>query len=150
MANTFINLHYHIIFGTKHREPFIKADFEERLWGYLGGIAKQNQSTPVAIGGVEDHVHLLLGLTANASVSTILQRIKGGSSVWAKDHLPGCTGFGWQDGYAAFSVSRSMVSGVEKYIREQREHRRVKSFQEEYREFLDRHGIAYEEKYLWD
>lgn len=150
MANTFTNLHYHIIFSTKHREPFIKPDLEQRLWAYLSGIAKQNLSLAVAIGGVEDHVHLLLGLSANASVSKILQRIKGGSSVWAKDQLPGCAGFGWQDGYAAFSVSRSLVSGVEKYIREQREHHRVKSFQEEYREFLDRHGIAYEEKYLWD
>jgi REP element-mobilizing transposase RayT len=150
MANTFTSLHYHIIFSTKNREPWSARDQEERLWAYLGGIARQNQLKPQLIGGMEDHIHILLGSPPNITVSEALKRIKGGSSGWVKDNLPGCRGFGWQDGYAAFAVSKSQLGEVEAYIRQQREHHHLKTFQEEYRAFLDRHEIAYDERYLWD
>jgi len=84
------------------------------------------------------------------TVSEALKRIKGGSSGWVKENLPGCQGFGWQDGYGAFTVSKSQLGEVEDYIRKQREHHRFKTFEEEYRAFLDKHGITYDERYLWD
>ncbi len=150
MANTFTSLHYHIVFSTKHREPWIRRDFEPRLWAYLAGVANHNDLKPLAIGGMEDHLHLLLGLPATVCVSEAVKRLKGGSSGWIKENLPGCLGFAWQDGYGAFSVSKSQIHEVDAYIRDQREHHRVRSFQEEYRAFLDKHGIRYEERYLWD
>ena len=150
MANTHTSLHYHIIFSTKHREPWIAGDEEERLWAYLGGIARQNQLKPLWIGGMEDHVHILLGMPPTVTVSEALKRLKGGSSGWVKENLSNCGGFGWQDGYAAFAVSKSQIGEMEDYIRQQREHHRLKTFQEEYRTFLDRHEIAYDERYLWD
>ena len=150
MANTFTSLHYHAVFSTKYREPWIARDQEERLWAYLAGIARQHHLKPLLIGGMEDHIHILLGLPPTVTVSEALKSIKGGSSGWIKENLPGCLGFGWQDGYAAFAVSKSQVGEVEDYIRKQREHHRFKTFQEEYRAFLDRHEIAYDERYLWD
>jgi putative transposase len=150
MANTFTSLHYHVIFSTKHREPWILPEAEERLWAFLAGIARKNNCKPLLVGGTADYVHLLLGVPPTMAISEVLKRIKGGSSVWVKENIPGCRGFKWQDGYGAFTVSKSHIGEVEKYIRNQREHHRVKSFQEEYRAFLDRHEIAYEAKYLWD
>ncbi len=150
MANTFTSLHYHVIFSTKHREPWITQEHEQRLRAYLGGIARQNQLKPLLIGGMEDHIHMLLGMPPTITVSEALKRIKGGSSGWVKENLPGSLGFGWQDGYAAFGVSKSQLGEVEDYIRDQRAHHRLKTFQEEYRAFLDRHGIVYDERYLWD
>lgn len=150
MANTFTSLHYHIVFSTKHREPWIKHSLEERLWAYLGGIANQNGMRPLLIGGMQDHVHLLLGAPPTLAVCHALKQLKGGSSGWVKDNLLGCRSFGWQDGYGAFTVSKSNLSEVENYIRTQPEHHRVHTFQEEYRALLERHGIAYDERYLWD
>jgi putative transposase len=150
MANTYTPLHYHFIFSTKNREPWIRRDIEERLWAYLGGIASQHDLKPTLIGGIEDHVHLLVGLPPTISISQALKSIKGGSSGWIKQNLPGCQTFAWQDGYGAFTVSKSLIDGVQNYIRQQREHHRVRTFQEEYVAFLNKHGIAYKERYLWD
>ncbi|HEY5909344.1 MAG TPA: IS200/IS605 family transposase [Verrucomicrobiae bacterium] len=150
MANTFTSLHYHMIFSTKHREPWIRKEIEERLWAYLGGIARQIDLKPLLIGGVDDHVHMLLGAPPTIALSEAVKRIKGGSSGWIKENLPGCLGFGWQDGYGAFTVSKSQLGEVDQYIRNQREHHRFKTFQEEYRAFLDKHEIHYDERYLWD
>jgi len=150
MANTFTSLHCHVVFGTKHREPWISHAIEERLWAYLGGIAKQHHARALCIGGMPEHVHLLLGLPPTLCVSAALKALKGGSSVWVKEHLPGCRSFAWQDGYGAFSVSKSQIPGVEAYIRGQREHHRSKTFQEEYRALIKRHGIEFEESFLWD
>jgi REP element-mobilizing transposase RayT len=128
MANTFTCLQYHIVFSTKHREPWICLEIQERVWACLGGIARENDLKPLLLGGVDDRVHLLLGLPPTARVSEVLKAIKGGSSRWIKETLPGCASFGWQDGYAAFTVSKSQVSEVGEYIRNQREHHRVKTF----------------------
>lgn len=150
MANTYTCLHYHVIFSTKHRERWITQDIEQRMWSYLGGIGSQNNLKPLLIGGVDDHVHMLLSMPPSISVSEALKRIKGGSSGWVKDNFPGLKGFGWQDGYGAFTVSGSQIPEVDEYIRNQREHHRLKTFQEEYRAFLDKHEIEYDERYLWD
>ena len=150
MANTFTSLHYHVIFSTKSREPWIRPDIESRIWAYLGGIARENDLKAIFIGGIENHVHLLLGIPPTLAVSKAVQMIKGGSSAWLKDAFPGTRGFGWQDGYGAFTVSKSLVSEVENYIRNQREHHRVKTFEEEYRAVLEKHEIRFEERYLFD
>jgi REP element-mobilizing transposase RayT len=99
MAHTYTSLHYHFIFSTKNREPWIRRDIEERLWAYLGGIASQHDLKPILIGGIEDHVHLLVGLPPTTSISQALKSIKGASSGWIKQNLPGCRTFAWQDGY---------------------------------------------------
>jgi putative transposase len=139
-----------VVFSTKRREPFLRADIQERVWAYLGGIARQNGLKPLLIGGVEDHVHMLLGIPPTVAVSEALKRIKGGSSGWIKHSGAGCRGFGWQDGYGAFTVSKSQESEVRDYIRKQRHHHRIKTFLEEYRALLDRHEISYNERYLLD
>ena len=150
MANTFTCLLYHIVFSTKHREPWLRVDSQDRVWAYLGGIANRNKLTPLLFGGMEDHVHILLGIPATISVSRAVKQLKGGSSHWIKENIFGCRSFSWQDGYAAFSVSKSQAKAVEHYIRNQKEHHRVKTFQEEYRELLARHGIECDERYMWD
>lgn len=150
MANTYTSLHYHFVFSTKKRERWIVPEIEQRVWAYLGGIAKENKMSPIQIGGVEDHVHLLLGASPALAPSKIAQLIKGGSSAWIHDTFPNMKAFAWQDGYGSFTVSRSNVDDVAAYIRGQREHHRLKTFQEEYIAFLQKHGVQYDEKYVWD
>jgi REP element-mobilizing transposase RayT len=150
MANIYTCLYYHVIFSTKRRERWITQDIEQRVWAYLGGIACQNNLKPLLIGGVDDHVHMLLSMPPSISVSEAIKRIKGGSSGWVKDNFHGLKRFGWQDGYGAFTVSKTQIPEVDEYIRNQREHHRLKTFQEEYRAFLDKHEIEYDERYLWD
>ena len=150
MANTYTNLHYHVIFSTKNREPWIRQEFETRIWEYIGGIARDIHAKPIQIGGTDDHLHILLGLPPSISVSEALKKLKGGSSGWIKENFAGCRGFSWQDGYGGFTVSQSQVQEVTNYIATQREHHRFKSYQEEYLAFLDKNGIAYDKKYLWD
>jgi len=150
MANTCTSLHFHIVFSTKNREPLLRQEIEPRVWSYLGGIARENDIKPLMIGGIENHVHLLLGLPPTLPVSRAVQSIKGGSSVWIKDTLTGLSGFAWQDGYAAFTVSKSLVPEVAAYIQTQREHHRLKTFEEEYRTFLAKHEIPCNERYLFD
>ena len=123
MANTYTALYYHIITSTKHRERWITLDIEERVWSYLGGITRENNMTAMQVGGTEDHVHLLPGAPPTIAPSKAAQLIKGGSSKWIHETFPTARGFGWQDGYGAFSVSKSNVSDVVRYIRNQRESR---------------------------
>ena len=149
MANTYTSLHYHVVFSSKNRERWIRPDVEERIWAYLGGIAKQNGMKPLQIGGIEDHVHVLLGAPPVLTPAKIAQLIKGGSSGWIQETIPGMKGFGWQDGYGAFTVSKSDVPALIAYIQDQRKHHRTKTFQEEYRELLKRHGIECDERYVW-
>jgi REP element-mobilizing transposase RayT len=150
MANTFTSLQYHVVFSTKNRELWIRSEAQERVWAYLAGIIRQNGMKPLLIGGMPDHAHILLGIPPTLAVSEALQRIKGGSSGWIKANIPGCRGFGWQDGYGAFTVSKSQMPAIKSYIQTQNEHHRGKTFEEEYRMLLDRHEIEYNEAYLWD
>jgi putative transposase len=131
------------IFSTKDRKKTISADLQPRLWEYLGGIADRNKMKALAIGGVEDHVHLLLSLPADLSLSKSMQFLKGGSSKWIHEMFPDRRAFAWQEGYAAFSVSNSQRNTVEEYVLHQAEHHRKRSFEEEFVAFLKKNGIAY-------
>ncbi|MCA9172597.1 MAG: IS200/IS605 family transposase [Planctomycetales bacterium] len=148
MANTYTSLDYHFVFSTKNREPWIHVDIEQRIWEFLGGIARANKIKPVQIGGIEDHVHAVLGIPPSIPVSKTAQLIKGGSSKWIHDTLA-LPQFAWQDGYGAFSVSRSRLTEVVNYVANQREHHRTRTFADEYRTLLKRHGIDCDERYLW-
>lgn len=148
MANTYTSLHYHVIFSTKNREPLLSIEVRERVWRYMGGIARANEMTALEIGGVADHVHVLVSLPASQAIAKAVQLIKGGSSHWVRENIAGLNGFAWQDGYGAFTVSESQVAAVRDYIRQQEEHHRVKTFTEEYRVFLARHQVVFDERYL--
>ena len=149
MANTYSSLHYHIIFSTKNREPWLVSDIEQRIRGFIGGIARAHKMRALQVGGVEDHLHALATAPTTIAPFQIAQYLKGDSSKWIHDEFPALRNFGWQDGYAAFSVSKSNIPEVITYIRNQREHHRNKTFQEEYLEFLRENGIPYDERYLW-
>ncbi|HEY7913877.1 MAG TPA: IS200/IS605 family transposase [Blastocatellia bacterium] len=149
MANTYTSFHYHIIFSTKNREKHISREIEQRVWAYIGGVARAHKMTALQVGGVEDHIHVLVTAPATISPSQIAQFLKGDSSKWIHEQLPAMHSFGWQDGYGGFTVSKSNLPEVVRYIQGQREHHRKKTFQEEYREFLDRHGIQYDERFMW-
>jgi putative transposase len=149
MANPYAALCYHIIFSTKNRVDYLKPDIEARIWAYLGGITRKHKMTAVQIGGVEDHIHALVIAPPTLSPSQIVQYLKGDSSKWIHEEFPALRDFTWQDGYGAFTVSKSNIAGVVDYIKSQREHHRTKSFQEEYLEFLRKHEIDYDERYVW-
>ena len=149
MANTYSSLIYHIIFSTKNREPWLTLGIEQRVWAYIGGIARKHRMTALKVGGIEDHIHSLVMAPTTLSPSQIAQLLKGESSKWIHEEFSALKQFGWQDGYGAFTVSKSSVPDVMSYISNQREHHRKKSFQEEYLEFLIQNGIEYNERYLW-
>lgn len=149
MANTYTSLLYHIVFSTKNRERWIKKSIEERVWSYLGGIAREHDMFAQQIGGVEDHVHLVLGMRATMSASKAVQLLKGASSKWIKDTFGDLRGFEWQDGYGAFTVSKSQLASAIEYVVNQREHHRTRTFQEEYRALLALHEIEFDERYVW-
>ena len=148
MANTYTSLTYHVIFSTKNREPFLADEIRTRLWPYLGGIARDNGMKALAIGGAADHVHMLLSIPPTMALAKAVQLIKGGSSHWVNETFPNMNAFAWQDGYGAFTVSESQTAAIKDYIERQQEHHRSKSFAEEYRAFLERHKIDFDERYL--
>lgn len=149
MPNTYTALHYHVIFSTKNREPWLVRDIEQRVWRFIGGIARAHKMTALQVGGVEDHIHALVTAPPTIAPFQIAQSLKGGSSKWIHGEFAALRNFGWQDGYGAFTVSKSKISDVITYIQNQREHHRKKTFQEEYLEFLHENGIKYDERYLW-
>ena len=128
----------------------ITPTLRERLWPFMGGIARQNKMKALEIGGIEDHVHILLSLPSTMPVSKALQLIKGGSSKWVHETFPEHRLFAWQENYGAFSVSVSQLDAVAQYIRNQQEHHRKATFREEFVALLDKHAIPYDERYLWE
>ena len=149
MAHSFTSSLYHCVFSTKGRQCSISGDLQARLWPFMGGIARENRMKAIAIGGVEDHVHLLLSIPSTLSIAMALQVIKGGASKWVHETFPQHQGFAWQEGYGAFSLGISQVEGTITYIESQAEHHRRSSFQEEFLAFLKKHGIEYDERYIW-
>jgi putative transposase len=150
MADTYASVNIHYVFSTKNRAPFITDGLRERLWAFMGGIARENQMLPRCIGGAADHVHLLVSMPTTLSIAKGVQLLKGGSSTWINGTFPEIPAFAWQKGYGAFSVSVSHIDETIAYIQNQEEHHRTKTFQDEYLSFLKRHGVAYNEKYIWD
>jgi putative transposase len=148
MAHSFPCLFAHIIFSTKNRAPLLTPDQRPRIFEYMGGILRGLDGSALLINGVEDHVHVLAKLPATRTLADILRDLKGDSSAWINTTLG--TEFGWQTGYAAFSVSKSNVPEVQKYIAKQEAHHRVVSFREEYLEFLKKHEIQYDPRFVFD
>jgi putative transposase len=146
---SYVSSHFHCVFSTKERRPLITPEIRERLWPFLGGIARQNKMKAVEIGGVADHVHLLLSLPATIPISKAMQLIKGGSSKWVHETFPNQRLFAWQEEYGAFSVSVSQLDKTIAYIRGQPEHHRKLTFQEEFLMLLKKHRVEYDERYLW-
>ena len=128
----------------------IPPELRDRLWPFLGGIARQNQMKAIEVGGRPDHVHLLLSLPSTLSIAKALQLIKGGSSKWVHDTFPEHRCFRWQVKYGAFGVSVSQLDKTIQYIKRQEEHHRKMTFQEEFVALLKKHLIDYEERYLWE
>jgi putative transposase len=148
MPSTHLSLHVHVIFSTKDRVPTIAREWRDRLHGYVGGIAKNLQIVPEAIGGVNDHVHLLLGLRATHAVADVVRDLKSNSARWVHEELLHPL-FSWQEGYGAFTVSPSQCATVVEYIRNQETHHHRRTFQDEYVELLQRCGIEYDPQFLW-
>jgi REP element-mobilizing transposase RayT len=147
---SYVSSYAHCVFSTKDRRPFIKPPLRERLWPYLGGIAHENGIKALCIGGIDDHVHLLLSLPATLPIAKAMQLIKGGSSKWVHDTFPDQRVFAWQTKYGAFSVSVSQVDRIVRYIKNQEAHHRKMTFQEEFIALLKKHRIEYDERYLWE
>jgi putative transposase len=143
-------LHYHLVFSTKNRVPAITPEIQPRLWEYLGGIVIELGGTPIQIGGVDDHVHLLVTMRQDDALKDVLREVKAGSSGWVHETFPAAGDFWWQAGYGAFTVSHSAIDVVKAYIANQPEHHAKRTFQDEFRGMLVKHEIAFDEKYLWD
>ncbi|HYM62794.1 MAG TPA: IS200/IS605 family transposase [Thermoanaerobaculia bacterium] len=148
MPSTHFSLHYHLVFSTKNRYPYIRTEWIDRLHAFLGGCVKTLGGIPKQVGGTLDHVHLLVDLKATHCLADVLRDIKKPTTDWVRKEI-GSIKFTWQEGYGAFTVSASNVAAVRRYIENQAEHHRRRSFQEEYCQILEKHGVAYDERYLW-
>ncbi len=138
----------HLVYSTKHRRRWIDISIRNRLFAYQAGIFEQWESPALIIGGVEDHVHALFVLSKNYPLKKIVEEVKKGSSKWMKS--AGVEDFYWQNGYAAFSVSESNTVEVRQYVENQAEHHRRTTFQDELRALLRRHGVSFDERFVWD
>jgi putative transposase len=144
MSHSYICCLIHVVFSTADRRPLIREDVQHRLYPYVGGIARTNGMVALAVGGVADHVHVLLSLSRTIPAAKAVQLLKAGSSKWVKESCEGLRGFAWQEGYGAFSVSISQCDRVTDYILHQPEHHKKMSFAEELSRLLRAHGIAEE------
>lgn len=147
MAQSLVTNYLHLIFSTKNRQPLIQSAYESDLYNYIGGICRDMESNPIRIGGHVDHVHILCMLSKKVALSDLVKGIKTRSSKWMKIHSEQ---FYWQEGYGAFSVNPTETDKVVDYIRNQAEHHSKKTFQDEYRAFLKKYDVAYDERYVWD
>jgi REP element-mobilizing transposase RayT len=151
MAQSLSSVFLHIVFSTKERFPFLSdQDVRRQVHAFLGGIAKKLNCPPLLIGGVSDHVHILIQMGRSVSQADLVKELKRGSNLWIKERFPDIPKFAWQAGYGAFSVSASNVETVRTYIANQLEHHAKISFQDEFRAFLEKHGVAFDERYVWD
>ena len=150
MGHTYNNMLVHVIFSTKGRLPTLRESFRDRLYEYLGGVARQEFGRALRIGGTENHLHGLLSIGGDVAISEAMRKWKSLSSKWVHESLPGNQDFSWQVGYGAFSVSLSNAPEVTEYIAGQSEHHRKTTFEQEFIAFLERHGIEYDPKYVFD
>ncbi len=150
MGQSLVKNYIHLVFSTKNREAMIKPSIESELHAYLGGVCKNLDCQPIKIGGYLDHVHILCLLSRNIALKKLVEDIKSNSSKWIKTKGDNFKNFYWQQGYGAFSINPSEVDIVIAYINDQKKHHQKKSFQEEYRAFLQKYDIAFDERYVWD
>ena len=149
MSHTYVSTLLHCVFSTKNRKPWIKPDIQDRLWRYMGGIARKHRMKALEIGGVDDHCHLLLSLPATMSASKAMQLIKGNSSKFIHDTFVKLHDFEWQEGYGAFSIGVSQIDATRAYIQNQFEHHHKLTFQEEFTAFLVKHHIEFDSLEIW-
>ena len=147
MPSTFTSLHFRLIFSTKHRKPTIAAEWRDRLHEYLGGTIRGLGGVSEIVGGTAGHVHVLVGLKATHALADVMRELKKTTSMWVHEEI-GDTTFAWQEGYAAFTVSATARDGVRRYIGNQDEHHRLRSFREELVALLDKAVIDYDPTYL--
>jgi len=139
-----------VVFSTKDRAPLLAASVRPALHAYLATVARNAECECFRVGGITDHVHLAIRLSRTITVAKLVEELKTSSSKWLKAQSPALAAFAWQRGYGAFSVGPSHLDALRRYIDEQMEHHRTRTFQEEYRAFLTKYGIAFDERYVWD
>lgn len=149
MSHTYTNILIHALFSTKDRQPWLLPEMQEEVFNYLGGAVNALGGQSLLVNGPRDHVHMLFVQPRTLSIADVMEKVKANSSGWVKDRWPERRHFGWQAGYAAFSVSKSHVESVKRYIRNQEEHHRKVSFIEEVVAFLDKHGVEYDSRYVF-
>ena len=150
MAQSLSKIRVHVIFSTKGRVPSLSSEIRPELYAYAATVLKNLECPAIQIGGTEDHVHILCTLSKNMSVAKLVEEIKKPTSRWLKSKGDRFREFYWQNGYGAFSVSQSDVKRVREYILNQEEHHRRVTFQEEFRKFLERYEVEFDEKHIWD
>jgi putative transposase len=150
MSQSLSKMLIHVVSSTKNRQPLFTAAIRPQLYSYIAATLKTHESPALKIGGADDHVHILLALSKNYSLAKLVEEFKKSSSKWLKTKGAEFHEFGWQNGYGGFSVSQSHADEVIRYIETQQEHHRTMTFQEEYREFLRKYQIPFDERYVWD
>lgn len=150
MGQSLCQVYLHIVFSTKYRTPWITEDIQPELYAYMATVFQTCESPAILINGMEDHVHIICYLSKNIAISKLLEMVKKRSSKWIKTKGEKLSDFQWQNGYGAFSVSQSHVERVRQYIRNQKEHHRKRTFQEEFRTLLKKYNVSYDERYVWD
>ena len=150
MPQSLVKNYIHITFSTKNRYPFITDSIRDELFNYLGGTCRELESQPIIIGGVKDHVHLLVNLSRKIALMSLIEKLKSHSSKWIKTKGENYRNFFWQRGYGGFSVNPNQIDVVEQYILNQETHHKKVTFQEEYRAFLKKYNVDFDERYVWD
>ncbi|MGE9268336.1 MAG: IS200/IS605 family transposase [Verrucomicrobiales bacterium] len=150
MPQSLSNILIHLVFSTKDRQSWLVSPFREQTHAFLAGAVRQCGCEAYRVGGVEDHVHLAIGLSRTLAVADLVKEIKTSSSKWLKEQDGTFSDFSWQKGYGVFSLGMSQKDALLHYIENQEEHHRTQSFQDEYRAFLTKYGIGYDERYVWD
>jgi REP element-mobilizing transposase RayT len=149
MANTYTQIHIHFVFAVKFRNGIIQSQWKDNLYKYITGIVQNNNHKLLAINGMPDHIHILIGIRPSQSISDLMKDVKQGSSLWINENKLTNGRFEWQEGYGAFSYSKSQVNTVIEYIKNQEIHHRKRTFREEYLEFLEKFEIEYDEKFVF-
>jgi REP element-mobilizing transposase RayT len=149
MANTYTQIHIQTVFAVKNRQSLIGDEWKEDLYKYMTSIIQNNNHKLLQINGMPDHVHILFGLRPVQAISNLMKQVKQDSSKWINQNRLPRGKFSWQEGYGAFSYSKSQLPRVIKYIQNQQEHHKTKSFREEYLALLKTHGVDYDERYIF-
>jgi REP element-mobilizing transposase RayT len=148
MAHTYTSTLMHCVFSTKERRNLIPAELQPQLWAYMGGIARQHGMKALAVGGTDNHAHMLISLPADLSIAKALQTIKGCSSKWMHETC-GLRSFAWQEAYGAFSIGASQIHAATAYIHGRQEHHQKRDFQAEFVLFLKKNGLEFDPRYVW-